>query len=148
MADRMHTRIEWVTSMMVVILCACQQAIGSDSVLPEIAHPGPDAVSIRNIKLEPAPPIDQLPSAHVKFELYNDGSDSVTDIVLRLSLIERSRNHPKTQPTVVAGPVTIRSKAFLSPGYSLAFEITLRNVSADCRCVPTIDVVDARFVAP
>jgi hypothetical protein len=140
----MHTTNDWVASMMVVILCACQQAIGSASVLPDIARPGQDALSIRNIRLEPAPPIDRFPSARVKFELHNDGSDSLTDIMLRLSLIERSRNHPNTQPTIVAGPVTIRSKAVLSPGYSLAFEITLRNVSADCRCVPTIDVVDAR----
>lgn len=121
----------------------------TNSPFAEVTGSQRDAVAVRNVKLEPAPPIDQSPSARVTFDLYNDGPDAVGDIVLALSLIEPpQRSDAKAPRVVIAGPVTIRSETVLLPGYSLAYEITLRNLSADCQCVPVVDVIGARPVSP
>lgn len=107
-----------------------------------------DAIAVRKIRLAPAPPIDGASSARVTFDMYNEGDRSLGDIVLQVWLLEEARREPAdARRAVVAGPVTIRTKAALSPGYSLSYEIRLRNVSADCGCVPSVDVVSARVLS-
>jgi hypothetical protein len=105
-----------------------------------------DAVFIRNIRFKAAPPVNGSPAARVTFEIHNESQHSLADIVLAVSLVEpRSRNDPKAERAIVAGPLTIQSKAVLLPGYSFDYDVTLRNISSDCRCVPAVRVVQARL---
>ena len=44
----------------------------------------------------------------------------------------------------VLKPFTLRTEATLEPGYSVDYEMRLRNLSARCQCVPKVEVVSAR----
>ena len=116
----------------------------SKPLKPEVA-----VVAIRRVHLGAAPPIDGSPIARVTFEIHNTGKHGLMDIVLTVSLLEPPPlNDPDAERAVVAGPLTIRSKSLLLPGYSLGYNITLRNISSECRCVPVVNVIQARFVLP
>lgn len=109
--------------------------------------PAREAITIEHVTLEPAAPIGGAPAVRVTFEIYNRGVDELTDIVLTISLLTPpQRTGQEAEPSLIAGPLIIRSKVVLQPGYSFAYDITLRNVSVDCSCVPAVDVVDARRV--
>jgi hypothetical protein len=106
-----------------------------------------DAIAVRKIRLAPAPSIDGSSSARVTFDMYNEGHRRLTDIVLQVWLLEEShRDLAEAHRAVVAGSVTIRTKAVLLPEYSLSYEIRLRNVSSECGCIPRVDIVSARVL--
>jgi hypothetical protein len=95
-----------------------------------------------HIRLEQAPPIKGRPSVNLKFDAFNDSVDDLTDIVLKVSIVQRS--HSATNPEVIGGPYIIRGSVLLRPGYSMGYEMRLRNLTTQCDCVASVRVVSAR----
>jgi hypothetical protein len=102
---------------------------------------------IMNVRIE-APPADApTPSAVLKFDMLNDGGSKVTDIVIQISMLERSRGeHALGSRRFVVSPFMIRGSVTLEAGYTMNYEMLLRNLSADCACVPNVVVMSARAV--
>jgi hypothetical protein len=91
---------------------------------------------------EPAP----IPSAVLKFDLVNQGFVTVSDVSLEVTIFERSSTDAEVfaPPRVVAGPFTIRGDVDLRAGYTVNYEMLLRNMSADCDCVANVAIVGGR----
>jgi hypothetical protein len=102
-----------------------------------------DSITIQNVRLEPAPPLDHRPTVRLKFEMHNEGPAAVSDLVLTASLVTRQPEADGSRP-VVAGPFIIHMKSALAHGYSFEYEVRLRNVSIECNCVPTIVTLSAQ----
>lgn len=110
-------------------------------------NPALGSVIVRHVRLEPAPPIQGSPSALVRFDVHNQGSRDVADIDVKVFLLATSsEDHAPVSPTVLAGPFTIRTKRALTPGDRFDYEVRLRNLTSDCDCFASVDVVGARFV--
>jgi hypothetical protein len=116
-------------------------------VLPPV-NPVP-TLRIMNVRLE-APPADApTPSAVLKFDMLNDGGSKVTDIVIQIAMLERPRGeHEPSSRRFVVNPFMIRGSVTLEAGYTMNYEMLLRNLSANCACVPNVVVISARPVAP
>jgi hypothetical protein len=102
-----------------------------------------DGIAIRHIRVEAATSVDGSPSVFLKFDVHNEGSANVTDIVLSVSLRKSDTAEP-VEPTVRVQPFTIKIPNVLLAGYSFDYEIRLRNVSLETANAPAIEVVDAR----
>jgi hypothetical protein len=102
---------------------------------------------IMNVRLE-APPADApIPSAILKFDMLNDGGSKVTDIVIQISMLERPRDERALgSRRFVVNPFMIRGSVTLEAGYTMNYEMLLRNLSTDCACVPNVVVISARPV--
>ena len=103
-------------------------------------------VRVRNIRLEASPPVDEAESATLKFDVHNESLRNLASMVLSISLVEAPRDGSvDAVPTVLVGPVKVLATRLLLPGYTVHYELRLRNISSDCGCVPTVDVLEARF---
>lgn len=100
-------------------------------------------VAVRHVELESAEPLEGAPSSTLKFDLFNEVGSSITDVVVSVSFIEVAATRSAV-PRVIVGPFEIRLKKVLLADYSIHYELRLRNLSADCLCVPTVRVLDAR----
>jgi len=103
-------------------------------------------LKVKNVYIKSADPLDGLPTAVVKFAIVNTGPTGVIDIVFEVSIIEKPEESSVLPTDVLAGPYNIHVKAALEAGYSMEYELRLRNVSADCNCVATVVVLSARPV--
>jgi hypothetical protein len=119
---------------------------GDGDVQQDPVTPALSVISIQSVRLELALASGSVPTAFLKFKMHNQGSQSVAGIVLRVSLVSR-QDHADTDgtQTIVAGPFTIRAKRVLRPGYTIEFDLGLRNIGSDCACIPNVEVVAARF---
>ena len=102
-------------------------------------HP---ALRVSNIRLEPEPDAEAEPSAFLRFNVENYGITQLTDVVLRIAVYTDPDDPALTR--AVLKPFTLRTEATLEPGYSVDYEMRLRNLSARCQCVPKVEVVSAR----
>jgi hypothetical protein len=105
--------------------------------LPE--HP---ALRISKVRLEPAPGAEAEPSAVLRFNLENHGITQLADVILRIAVYAEPEDAALTR--AILRPFTLHTEATLEPGYSVDYEMRLRNLSAGCHCVPKVDVVSAR----
>ena len=104
-------------------------------------------VQIENLRLETAPAKVPQPSALLKFDVLNDTSLPLTDVVMRVSFLERRANEEGGTPArVVVGPVTVRVGETLRAGYMLSYEMLFRNLSSDCDCAPRVEILSARLL--
>jgi hypothetical protein len=103
------------------------------------------SVRVMNVRLEPPPADAPNPSAVLKFDILNDSESSVTDIVIQIAMLEKPRveSVPNGERFVV-NPFTIQGSVTLEAGYTVNFAMLLRNLSADCGCVPNVVVLSAR----
>lgn len=102
-------------------------------------------VSIANVRLEPAPPLETSPSMTLKFAIANEGPTSVSDIILEISIVEKAKSeHPESARRILVGPFTIRGDVVLRAGYTMNYEMLMRNLSSECGCLATVDVLSAR----
>jgi hypothetical protein len=112
---------------------------------PKVGHGSPSPLRIDNIRLEPGSQTKSDPSMILKFDMFNDSSNKVTDLVLEISIIEKpDAEQPATQPHVIAGPFTIRGKAILRAGFSITYQMLFHNLAPDCKCVANVDVLSLR----
>src|SRR5919198_4218388 len=76
------------------------------------------------------------PSSMLKFDMFNESSGTLRDPVLEISIVEK-RNAEDTiaLPRMLAGPYTIKTNVILNAGFSISYEIMLRNLAPDCDCV-------------
>jgi hypothetical protein len=90
---------------------------------------------IRHVRLIPAPPIEDSPSALMRFDVQNQGSRQIMDIDVRLILLATaSENQEVASPQVLAGPAgggrpgctTARAAPPRSP-WSVGFSDTRRS---------------------
>lgn len=106
--------------------------------------PGGIDIRIKNIRLESPPPSAPSPSAVLKFDMVNDGSAPVTDVVVEIAFLEARSTTNDVLPRVIVGPFIIRGTTVIDAGYTLNFAVLLRNLSVECNCVASVDVVTAR----
>lgn len=135
----------------ITLLLAATSSIGatSDRNLPIRIDLRPsNAVSslkVENVRLESPPPTGPLQSAVLKFELVNESVNRLTDVVLQLSVVEKQQAAGGLpRPRVLVAPFTIRGAVVLESGYRIDYEVLLRNLSADCACVATVEAMSAR----
>jgi hypothetical protein len=103
-------------------------------------------VRVNNARLEAAPPDVPQPSALLKFDMLNDGALSVSDVLIQVAILEKRPmdDDGATPPRVIVGPFVMRGHATIEAGYTINYEVLLRNLSSDCSCVPNVSVVSAR----
>jgi hypothetical protein len=106
-------------------------------------------LNIENVRLErrvgTTLAAETSPSMFLKFEISNEGSTSVSDIVLEISIVEKPQSEqPNFAPRVVVHPFTIRGNVVLRPGYTMNYEMLMKNLSSECSCVATVAVVSVR----
>jgi hypothetical protein len=100
---------------------------------------------VQRVRLEAAPPSASDTSAVLKFELVNNGPMTVTGVVLEIAVrVKATTQGESADRLVVAGPFTIRAGVDLQAGYTLNYELLLRNLRADCDCAPDVTVTAAR----
>jgi hypothetical protein len=108
-------------------------------VLPHQAIP----LRVRYLRFAPAPHLDGAPSTTLKVGLSNEGGDDLTQIVVRISISAKSSSAGVSDR--LAGPYTLKGQSLvLRPGQTLNFELTLKNLTADCRCVAHVNVLSAQ----
>jgi hypothetical protein len=103
-------------------------------------------LEIGNPRLETAPPGAPQPSSLLKFDVLNKSSLRLTDLVMRVSFVEKQPDSSDTPVRVLIGPVTFRVEEILQSGFVLSYEILFRNLSSDCDCSPAVEVLSARLV--
>lgn len=104
-------------------------------------------IQIENLRLETAPATAPQPSAVLKFDMFNDTTLRLTDVVMRVSFLEKRPDDIDSTPArVVVGPVTVRMGQTLQAGYVLSYEMLFRNLSSDCDCSPRVEVLSARLL--
>lgn len=101
-----------------------------------------ESITIQNVRLEPAPPLDERPTVRLKFEVHNTGPAAIADLLLTASLVTRQPEGDVWR-AIVAGPFIIHIKSALARGYTFEYEMRLRNVTIDCNCVPIIATLSA-----
>jgi hypothetical protein len=119
-----------------------------DARLPEDHATDLAALSVQNVRLESAPPIEDSPSVTLKFDVHNEGTATFADLVLTASLVDRSGEDPTAEePDTIAGPFVIRVKTVLMPGFTFSYKARLRNISVECHCSPRIAPRTARILS-
>ena len=149
-----HCRLSMAEGTIFSFVCAIwltcgvqvQAAIGARLV--EDANPSaPAKLRIDNIRLESPPPETPMPATLLKFDMLNEGASSVTDISLEVSIVQRPTTQEAAGPSrVIVGPFTIRGHATVEAGYTVNYQLLLRNLASDCDCTAKITVVSARPV--
>ena len=118
-------------------------AVRPDTEVPAQASP----LGIAKVRLDSPPPGEEN-SAVLKFQLSNRGSNTLTDIVFEVVIVEeREREQrPNTPIRIIAGPFVIRGTFVLDPGYTADCELLLRNISSTCSCAANVRVLSFRSV--
>jgi hypothetical protein len=108
---------------------------------------GGPLLQIENLRLVSPPPKAPHPSALLKFDMLNDTALRLTDVVVRVSFLERRADDANAlPPRIVVGPVTVRVDETLQAGYVLSYEMLFRNLSTNCDCAPRVEILSARLL--
>jgi hypothetical protein len=77
------------------------------------------------------------PASVLKFDMMNDGDLHVTDVRIRIAIVQKERSAAdRTPPRVIVVPFTISGHAAIEAGHTVNWEMLLRNLSSDCQCHP------------
>ena len=102
---------------------------------------------VHNLRLAAAPANEHRPSALLKFDVLNHTALWPTDVVMRVSFVERRLDESDIEPArVIVGPVTVEVDETLQAGYTLSYEMLFRNLSPDCDCSPRVEIISARLL--
>jgi hypothetical protein len=103
----------------------------------------PKTLRVASIRLE-APPDDiPQPSTVLTFGVINEGDYRVTDVIIEIAIRERPAEGLDTSRKVF-GPFRVAGHATIQAGYTVQYQLLLRNLPAGCRCVANVPVVAAR----
>jgi hypothetical protein len=102
---------------------------------------------VQNLRLVAAPAKEFEPSALLKFDVLNHTALWLTDVVMRVSFVEKRPDESDLdRARVIVGPATVEVKEILQAGYMLSYEMLFRNLSPDCDCSPRVEIVSARLL--
>jgi hypothetical protein len=102
-------------------------------------------IRISNVRMEHATDADGAPMTVVKFHTSNDGPAAIEHVVFAISIVARSASRRiGVRPRVLAGPFVIRARVGIKPGFTVDYEIGLRDVSVACGCNPDVRVISVR----
>lgn len=113
-------------------------------------------LKIENARLDAAPPPLTATATVLKFDVVNNSPTQVTDVVLEVSIVERpapdervneGNSEQRHTAHVVVGPFIIRGRVIIEAGYTLEYEVLLRNFTPGCSCVAKIDVLSVRALS-
>jgi hypothetical protein len=100
---------------------------------------------VENVRLEPAPLTKGSPSAILKFDVVNDTDTRLTDFSMRVSFVEKPlSDDAESPPRILVGPVTFTAREVLDGGYILSYEMLFRNLSPECECQPSVQLLSTR----
>src|SRR5215203_186973 len=100
---------------------------------------------VENVRLEAPVRAEASPATILKFDVFNGTSAPLTDLVLEISILEKPARTELTGRTLVR-PFKIRGSVVLQAGYTINYEMLLRNLSSDCRCIANVDVVSVHWL--
>jgi hypothetical protein len=100
---------------------------------------------VENVRLEAPVPPETIPSSLLKFDVFNGGSTPLTDLILEISILEKSAAKESAGRALVR-PFQIRGGIVLQAGYTINYEMLLRSLPSDCRCVANVDVVSVHWL--
>jgi hypothetical protein len=100
---------------------------------------------VENVRLEAPVHAEASPSTLLKFDVFNGASTPLTDLILEISILEKPALNELSGKALVR-PFKIRGHVVLQAGYTVNYEMLLRNLSSDCRCIATVDVVSVQWL--
>lgn len=104
-------------------------------------------LQIENLRLDNPPSEVAQPATLLKFDVLNETSYRLTDVVVRVSFLEDQGLDAAGVPArVLVGPVTVRVKAVLQAESLVSYEMLFRNLSSDCSCSPSVVILSARVL--
>ena len=103
------------------------------------------ALRVNDVRLEAPPPDAPAPAVLLKFDLLNESESRVTDLLIEVTVVERTPTPADpTRSRAIAGPFTVQGHVTVEPGYTMQFDMLLKNLRPDCDCSATVRVVSAR----
>lgn len=128
---------------------AARPTAARDTPSPKPPPEVPGAVSpvlrIGHVRLEPPAEESLQPSMVLKFDVLNEGLSSVTDVVIEIAIREKTLvDGDANRSRPIVGPFTISGQATIHAGYTVAYEMLLRNLTPACQCTPDVRVISAR----
>jgi hypothetical protein len=112
---------------------------------PKPINDAAQLLRVENVRLEVPVTAETLPSTLLKFDVFNGGSTPLTDLILEISILEKPVSNELFRKALVR-PFKIRGNVVLQAGYTINYEMLLRNLSSDCTCAATVDVVSVRWL--
>jgi hypothetical protein len=112
---------------------------------PKRVNPAARLLRVDNVRLEAPAHAEASPSTLLKFDVFNGASAPLTDLVLEISILEKPALTELSGRALVR-PFKIRGNVVLQAGYTVNYEMLLRNLSSDCRCIATVDVVSVHWL--
>jgi len=150
-------RLSAISAFVLVAHVLLQATGGSASLTSELRSrvndPVPVAadsaagIRVEHIRFEDPPDDAPQPSSVLKFAVINAGHESVSDLVISISIRETMDDEDRL-PRSPVGPFTISGHATIEAGYSIEYALVLRNLDADCRCQADVKVISTRAVPP
>ena len=114
---------------------------GSSGVSTKSAAP----LRVENVRLEAARETETGPSAVLTFDVFNASPRRQTDLLLEISITEKPGLGPVLTPgRVLVHPFKIRGNFVMESGYTINYQMRLRQLSTDCDCVANVDVLSVR----
>ena len=114
---------------------------GSSRLTTKSAAP----LRVENVRLDAAPGTETVPSAVLKFDVFNASPKRQTDFLLEISITEKPAFDPVLAPRrVLVRPFKIRGNFVLESGYTINYQMLLRHLATDCDCVANVNVLSVR----
>ena len=113
---------------------------GSSRVTTQSAAP----LRVENVRLEAEPRSETVPSTVLKFDVFNASLKRLTDLVLEISITEKPSDQVPGPSRMLVRPFKIRGNVVLESGYTINYEMLLRQFSSDCDCIANVDVLSVR----
>ena len=120
-------------------------APGVSARLEAPSHLSTAMLRVENVLLEAAVRPETEASTLLTFEVINGAPTPLTDLVLEVSVDERRDSGAPVTGALVR-PFTIRGHTVLDAGYTMKYEMLLRNLPASCDCVATVGVISVRWL--
>src|SRR5262245_57149336 len=100
---------------------------------------------ILNIRLHQGDLKDPEPRSNVSFEILNDGPTELTDVILKISIEQATTlSQPDSHREPLVSYKIRGSEVVIQPGYSLKYELRLRNLPPECDCQAFVEVESVR----
>ena len=100
---------------------------------------------VEHVRLEAPLRAEASPSTLLKFDVVNSATAPLIDLVLEISVLEKPARKGLSGRAIVR-PFRVRGDVILQAGHAINYEMLLRNLSSDCRCPATVNVVSVLWL--